>query len=140
MKKLSEAGVPVTVMTAPIIPGINDFELPNLLKVASENGARGAGFTIVRLNGVLPIIFENWIRKHFPDRADKVLNKIKSVHGGTLNDSQFGRRMRGEGPIAEQIRQLFMIYSNKYFKDKEPKPYNLSLFKRPDKNGQLTLL
>jgi len=140
MKKLSEVGVPVTVMTAPIIPGINDFELPQLLKAASENGACGAGFTIVRLNGVLPIIFENWIRKHFPDRADKVLNKIKSVHGGTLNDSQFGRRMRGEGPIAEQVRQLFLIHKNKYFKDKVSTPYNLSLFKRPGKNGQLSLL
>ena len=140
IKKLSETGVPVTVMTAPIIPGINDFELPQLLKAASENGAVAAGFTMVRLNGVLPIIFENWIRTHFPDRADKVLNKIKSVHGGSLNDSQFGRRMRGEGPIAEQIRQLFSIYKNKYFKDKTASPYNLNLFRRPNKNGQLSLL
>jgi len=82
-----------------------------------------------------------FLRKHFPDRADKVLNKIKSVHGGTLNDSQFGRRMRGEGPIAEQVRQLFMIYKNKYFKDKaSPPPLDLSLFKRPGENGQLSLL
>ena len=140
MRKLSAVGVPVTVMTAPIIPGINDFELPKLLKAAAENGASNAGFTMVRLNGVLPIIFENWLRTHFPDRADKVLNKIKSVHGGSLNVSKFGRRMRGEDPIANQIRQLFTIHKNKYFKEKSVTPYNLSLFKRPSKNGQLRLL
>lgn len=140
IETLAKNNIPVIVMTAPIIPGINDFELPQLLKSASEAGALNAGYTMIRLNGALPIIFEDWIRRHFPDRADKVLNKIKAVHGGKLNDPKFGRRMVGEGTIAEQVRQLFEISKKKYFKDKITPPYNLSLFKRPGKNGQLSLL
>lgn len=137
---LSNNNIPVTVMTAPIIPAINDFELPQLLKAASDAGALNAGYTMVRLNGALPIIFEDWIRRHFPERADKVLNKIKAVHGGKLNDAKFGRRMVGEGPIAEQVRQLFEISKKKYFSNKVKPVYNLNLFKRPNKHGQLSLL
>jgi len=140
IETLAKNNIPVIVMTAPIIPAINDFELPQLLKAASEAGALNAGYTMVRLNGALPIIFEDWIRRHFPDRADKVLNKIKAVHGGKLNDPKFGRRMVGEGPIAEQVRQLFEISKKKYFKDKTTPAYNLNSFKRPGKNGQLSLL
>jgi len=140
IETLSENNVPVIVMTAPIIPGINDFELPDLLKAAANSGALSAGYTMVRLNGALPVIFEDWIRRHFPLRAEKVLNKIKAVHGGKLNDPKFGRRMTGEGPIAEQVRQLFEIAKQKYFKNREVPPYNLERFKRPGKHGQLSLL
>lgn len=139
IETLSENKVPVMAMTAPIIPGLNDIEIPDLLKSVSSAGALTAAYTIVRLNGALPVIFENWIRKHFPDRADKVLNKIKSVHGGKLNDSDFGRRMIGDGPIAEHVRQLFGISFKKYFKNPKLPKYNTSLFRRPSKIGQLSI-
>lgn len=139
IETMSKNNVPVMAMTAPIIPGLNDIEIPKLLKSVSNAGALTAAYTMVRLNGALPVIFENWIRNHFPDRAEKVLNKIKSVHGGKLNDSDFGRRMIGDGPIAEQVRQLFAISFKKYFKNPSLPKHNLSIFKRPSKVGQLSI-
>src|ERR1700744_792374 len=97
IQKLSEIGVPVRVMAAPIIPGLNSNEVPDIIKAAADRGARAAGFTIVRLNGAISEIFTDWIYKAFPDRAEKVLNLIKNCHEGKLNDSEFGRRMSGEG-------------------------------------------
>ncbi len=140
IETLSKANIPVNVMTAPIIPGLNDYELPELLKSAAAAGARTAAYTMVRLNGVLPAIFEAWIRKAFPLKADRVLNNIKSTHEGKLNESRFGVRMRGKGPMAEQVRQMFGISYKKYFSSaKSIPPYNLEAFKRPGKNGQLTM-
>src|SRR5471030_1371008 len=94
IQKLSEKGVPVRVMAAPIIPGLNSNEIPDIIQAAADRGALSAGFTIVRLNGSIGEIFTDWIRKAFPDRAEKVLNAIRACHDGNLNDSEFGRRMR----------------------------------------------
>ena len=118
IEALSNAGIPTIVMAAPMIPGLNSHELPGILEAAASHGASGAGYTIVRLNGALGEIFSDWIRKAFPDKADKVLNLIKECHGGKLNDSRFGTRMRGEGNIAESIRQLFHSSKKKYFNKK----------------------
>lgn len=116
---LSENGIPVNAMLAPIIPGINSHEILNLAKAVSDNGALSFGFTVVRLNGAIGQIFADWIKKALPDRADKVLNQIAECHGGTLNDSRFGIRNRGEGKIAVQIHDLVRLARRTYFRDKE---------------------
>jgi DNA repair photolyase len=133
---LAKAGVPVGIMNAPVIPGLNHHEIPQILKAAADHGARGAGMTIVRLNGSIALLFEDWLKKNFPDRADKVLNQIRSLHGGALNDSQFGRRMVGEGNIADAIHQLFRSAKKKYFHDNRLPPLDLTKFR---KGGNLSL-
>ncbi len=138
VKTLSENGIPVNVMIAPIIPSINSHEILPLAKAASDYGALSIGHTIVRLNGAIGEIFSDWIKKTMPDRADKVLNQIESCHGGTLNDSRYGTRMRGEGKIAEQINNLVKLARQKYFKNKAIPKLNCDLHE-PYKNGQLKL-
>ena len=110
ISELSKVGLPTGVMTAPMIPGLNDFEMPAILKASAENGALSAGYTVVRLNGVINQIFEDWLRKNFPDRFDKVWHMIQNCHNGNVNDSRFGTRMRGEGNFAEMIRATFKLH------------------------------
>ena len=107
IRALAEAGIPVGVMTAPVIPGINDHELPDLLSAAAEAGASFAAYVPVRLPHAVRPLFEDWLSRHFPDRKEKVLNRVRSMRGGRLNDSRFGSRMRGEGLFADHIAQLF---------------------------------
>src|SRR5476649_2162917 len=109
IQKLSEKGIPVRVMAAPIIPGLNSNEIPDIIKAAADRGALAAGFTIVRLNGSIAELFTDWVHKSFPDRAEKVLNMIAACHSGQLNDSRFGKRMSGDGNIAQSIQQLFRM-------------------------------
>ncbi len=135
---LSANGIPTSVMMAPIIPGLNDHEILEMAKVVAEKGARDMYHTIVRLNGDVATIFEDWLRKNFPDRADKVLNKIKSCHGGTLGDNRYGKRMSGEGKIAEIISAQIKLARKKYFADKKTIAYNLELYEKV-KNPQLSL-
>jgi len=136
MKKLYDAGIPVGVMTAPIIPGLNDHEIPKLVEAAANAGAAFAGYTVVRLNGSIAVLFEDWIRTAFPDKADKVLHQIAECHGGKLNDSRFGLRMSGEGPLAENIKSMHRIARERYMKDRRLPPMNTSGFIR---DGQLNL-
>jgi DNA repair photolyase len=138
--ELSTLGIPVRVMAAPIIPGLNSHEIPSILKAAADNGAKDASYIIVRLNGQIGFIFEDWIRKTYPDKADKVLNLIRSCHGGTLNESRFGVRMKGEGKEAESIASLFKVAYTKYFNASEMPALNTALFKNnPEAPEQLTL-
>ena len=109
VEKLAAVGIPVGVMTAPVIPGLNDHELPALLSAAAEAGATFAAYVPVRLPYAVRPIFENWLERHYPERKEKVLNRIRSMRGGELNDARFGSRMRGEGPFARHIAQLFSI-------------------------------
>lgn len=109
VEKLAAGGIPVGVMTAPVIPGLNDHELPNLLSAAAEAGATFAAYVPVRLPYAVAPLFEDWLARHFPERKDKVLNRIRSMRGGELNDANFGSRMRGEGLFAQHIAQLFSI-------------------------------
>lgn len=138
VKVLSENGIPVNVMIAPIIPGINSHEILSLAEVASSHGAVSIAHTIVRLNGAIGEIFTDWIKKTMPDRADKVLHQIQNCHGGTLNDSRYGARMRGEGKIAEQLNNLIRLARLKYFKDKGMPKLNCNLHEQY-KDGQLKL-
>ena len=138
IETLASRGIPVGVMIGPIIPGLNNHELAEIIETAAIKGASSIGYTMVRLNGAVGKIFENWIQTHFPDRAEKVLNQIKSMHGGNLNDSEFGRRMRGEGKMADSISQLYHLMKAKYFSDRSFPPYNLTAFRRPGDN-QLSL-
>jgi DNA repair photolyase len=128
VQKLSEKGIPVRVMAAPIIPGLNSNEVPNIIKAAADRGALAAGFTIVRLNGSIADLFSDWIYKAFPNRAEKVLNMIRSCHDGNLNDSDFGRRMSGEGKVAESIHQMFRMACNRFLDGREMPEYDYSLF------------
>ncbi|GAB3204072.1 DNA repair photolyase [Pontibacter aydingkolensis] len=128
VRQLSAVGIPVNVMVAPVIPGLNDSEIPQIIKQAAEAGAQHAAYTIVRLNGSIGPIFEDWIQEAFPDRAAKVLSQIADCHGGSLNDSRFGTRMRGEGKFAEAIAKLFKMSKQKYMAGRSIKPFNYSHF------------
>lgn len=136
VEALAKAGIPVGIMNAPIIPGLNHHEIPAIMKAASEHGAMGAGMTMVRLNGSIGKIFEDWLRKNFPDRFDKVWNQICAVHGGNVNDSVFGRRMTGEGNYAEVVQQLFRSAKRKYFEGRSMPSMDLTKFR---KGGNLNL-
>lgn len=135
---LSENNIPVNAMLAPIIPGINSHEILNLAQAVSVNGALSFGFTVVRLNGAIGKIFEDWIKKTLPDRANKVLQQIADCHGGNVNDSRFGIRNRGEGKIAQQINDMAHLARHKYFKDKSFPKLDTSLYEQY-KDGQLKL-
>ncbi len=138
VKLLSDNGIPVNVMIAPIIPSINSHEVLPLAKAAADHGAVSIAHTIVRLNGAIGQIFTDWIQKTMPDRADKVLHQIESCHGGKLNDSRYGTRMRGEGNIAQQIHDLMRLARQKYFKDKGMPKLNTELHEQY-KTGQMKL-
>jgi len=139
IEELSKNGIPAGIMTAPIIPGLNSSEIPELIKVAADHGASSAGFTMIRLNGAIGTIFTDWIQKNFPDAADKVLNQIKEVQGGQLNDSRYGIRMKGEGVLADSIKQLFKSAKVKYLSGRSSYELDTTIFKRPSQNGQLDL-
>jgi len=138
VRLLSENGIPVNVMLAPIIPGINSHEILPLAKAAADYGALSIAYTVVRLNGAIGEIFTDWIRKAMPDRADKVLHQIAECHGGTLNDSRWGNRMKGEGELAQIIRSQVLLARRKFFSGKEFPPLNTTLYDQY-KGGQLQL-
>ncbi|MDH7447434.1 PA0069 family radical SAM protein [Aquimarina sp. 2201CG14-23] len=115
LEKLNTIGIPTNVMMAPIIPSINSHEILSLSKEVSARGAKSIGYTIVRLNGAIGQIFTKWLEHTIPDRKDKILHQIMECHQGNLNDSTFGRRMKGSGKIADQIHQMFAIARQKYF-------------------------
>ena len=129
MGALHRAGVPVGVMTAPIIPSLNDHEIPKLIEQAATQGASWSAYTIVRLNGALGPLFTDWLKQTFPDRADRILNQIADCHGGQLNDSRFRTRMAGEGQYARQIGQLHRIACQKYLDGRQPAELTTALFR-----------
>jgi DNA repair photolyase len=138
IERLSSNSIPTNVLIAPVIPGLTSADIPDVMKMSSAAGARSASYILVRLNGAVADIFSDWVVKQFPDRAKKILNQVAACHGGQLNDSRFGRRMRGEGQVAELIRQLFAISKNKYFKEHEGLKLNISAFDA-NPTGQLKL-
>jgi len=116
---LSENKVPVNVMVAPVIPGLTSDESLNILKSVSDAGALSFGYTLVRLNDAVEPVFIQWIENHFPHRAAKVLNLIRSMRGGKLGEKKHFERYNGEGNIAEMIHNTFKIGKKKYFEGKE---------------------
>jgi DNA repair photolyase len=137
IETLTQNGIPCGVMVAPIIPGLTNYGMPKVIEAAGKAGAYTAGYTIVRLNGAIAELFTDWVHKNYPDAAHKILSQIQECHGGTLNDSRYGSRMRGEGKIAEQIRLLFNMSRKKHMTAKPFYELNLKAFKRPEK-GQLS--
>jgi DNA repair photolyase len=125
-------------MMAPIIPGLNSDEIPTLIKAAADAGTSAAIFTVVRLNGAISEIFSDWIYKAYPDRAEKVLNRIADCHEGKLNDSRWGNRMRGDGQVAESIHQLFRISVNRFLSGRSLPSFDLTHF-TPASGKQLGL-
>ena len=125
-------------MMAPIIPSINSHEILPLVKKVSELGATSVGYTVVRLNGAIGEIFTNWVEKAYPDRANKILHQIEDCHNGTLNDSAYGTRMRGEGKIAEQISMQFKLARKLYLKERNFPPLDFTKFDKYQTN-QLNL-
>lgn len=109
MKLLAEQGIPVGIMCAPVIPGLTDHEIPNVLRRAQESGAKQAGYTIVRLNGQIGAVFENWLYKAYPERAQKIWHRIQDCHEGKVNDSVYGNRIKGTGKIAQIIEDTFKL-------------------------------
>ena len=138
IETLSKAGVPTGIMNAPIVPGLNDNHIHDVIKAASEAGAKWAGYTVVRLNGAIGPIFHDWLYKAFPDRADKVWNMICACHEGHVNDSRWGNRIVGDGKYAELIKNQFKLYCKKYGMNETKMEYNTSDFRRV-KNQQLPL-
>ena len=116
---LSENRVPVFVMMAPIIPSLNSHEIIPLVKKVSELGASDVYYTMVRLNGQVGQIFSDWARKTIPDKAERILNQIAETHGGSLNDSRFKTRMRGEGVIADQVKATMLLAKKKFLTKKK---------------------
>ncbi len=113
IRMLSQAGIPVSVMVAPIIPGLNDYEIPAILQAAKAAGACSASYIILRLPYGVKKLFGDWLETHFPDRKEKVLNRLRDMRGGKLNNAEFHQRMRGEGAFAEQVRSIFQMSVNR---------------------------
>ncbi len=121
IEELSAAGIPVIALAAPLIPGLNDHEVPELLAQAARAGARTAGYTIVRLPYAVAPLFAEWLDRHAPGHKDKILSRIQSMRGGKLYDAKWGVRMKGEGILAEQIKALFSVSRRKAgFRDDLP--------------------
>ena len=119
-------------MVAPVIPGLNDSEIPAILEAAKEAGAGAAGYILLRLPLTVQPVFEEWIRRCRPDSAEMVLGRIKETRGGKFNDSSWGQRMVGTGLIADQIRALFKTFQKKFQLDRQLTPYNYDDFQRPN--------
>lgn len=137
IEALATAGVPAGVLVAPVIPGLNDHEIPAILQAAAAAGATNAGFIVLRLPGQVQPLFEEWLEIHAPGRKKRVLNRLREMRAGELNDSRFGHRMRGQGLYSEQIRNLFELSRRKVGIERRITRLSTAAFRRP--NQQLAL-
>jgi DNA repair photolyase len=141
IRAIAEAGVPVGVNVAPVIPGLTDQEMPAILEASAEAGAKFASFVLVRLPYAVAPLFETWLEQHFPDRKVKVLNRLRELHGGKLYDSTWGSRGRGGGPYADQMEQVFRINCRKAgLNQGERASLSTAAFRVPGSVEQLGLL
>jgi DNA repair photolyase len=139
VERLAAAGIPVGVMVAPVVPAITDHEMPKILEAAASAGATSAGYVVLRLPGAVTGLFEDWLERYFPDRKEKVLNRLRDLRGGKLYDPRFGSRMRGEGLFADQIRVTFETFKRRYGLDKPRPELSTAAFRRPGQGVQLGL-
>lgn len=137
IQMLNEAGIPVGVNVAPVIPGLTDHEIPSILDAAQRAGARAAGFQLLRLPGRVAELFVDWLNRNYPERGAKVLGLIRESRGGRLTDSRFHLRFRGEGEYTEQILRLFKVTRRKLGLEDRFPPLSIGSFRRP--SCQMTL-
>jgi len=131
---LSRAGIPVGVLLAPLIPGLTDHEIPSLVQAAVAAGARCAGHVTLRLPHAVSPLFEQWLETHFPEKKEKVLNRLRALRGGKLYDAEFGKRMRGEGIFADQMDRLFDVACRKAGIAGNRLELSTAAFRRPAKD------
>ena len=139
VRMLADAGVPAGVMTAPLIPALNDHELENLLEAAHDAGATGAAYTLLRLPHDVKELFESWLDEHYPLRKARILSLIRQIRSGRLNDPRFGKRMHGDGKYAELIGRRFKRACAKLGLDRDRMPTRCDLFEPPSTAVQLPL-
>jgi DNA repair photolyase len=140
IRELTAAGVPVTVNVAPVIPGLTDVEVPSILQAISEAGARRASWVLLRLPYQIKDLFLDWLQRCVhPDRARKVESLLRQARGGKLYDGRTEVRGRGKGVFAEQIAQVFDVYTRKYGLNRDVRPLSTAHFRRPDVGGQMGL-
>src|SRR5215472_6971314 len=133
---LSAAGIPTSVMAAPMIPALNDQELEAILEAAAASGARWAGYVLLRLPYEIKDLFREWLAEHFPDRAAHVMSLIRDMRGGRDYDSRFGTRMRGTGPYAQLLSNRFRLACNRLKLNSQPRsPLETTLFRPPGPSG-----
>ncbi len=137
--RLNSEGIPVGVLVAPVIPGLNEHEIPAILGAARQAGARSAGYTLLRLPYGVKDIFSAWLAEHLPEARQRILGRIRDMRGGALNDSRFGSRMRGEGAQAENIRRLFAVSATREGLNERSAQLSTASFRNPA-GQQLDLL
>jgi DNA repair photolyase len=136
VEALRAAGIPVGVMVAPVIPGLNDSEIPAILNRAASAGAQAAGWILMRLPKPVDQLFVDWVERHFPERRERILGRVRQCRAGNLSDVRFGHRMRGQGVYAEQIRALFQAAARRAGLDKQLDPLSTASFRRPPRPGE----
>ncbi len=136
MTALARAGVPVAVMIGPVVPGLNDAEIPRILAAAARAGARSASWVLLRLPKPVDELFDQWLAEHLPERRERVLGRIRETRGGRISDSRFGHRQRGQGEYAEQIAALFAVAARKHGLDGRLPPLETGAFRPPARAGE----
>jgi DNA repair photolyase len=136
LRRLAEAGIPTGVMTAPVIPALNDSEMENILEAASQAGAHHAGYVLLRMPHELAVLFEDWLRLHYPLKADHVLSLIRQSRGGKDYDSAFHTRMKGQGIFAELIAKRFRLACQRLGLNVAREKFDSSIFRSPEHNKE----
>jgi DNA repair photolyase len=140
IRRLTEAGCPVRVMASPLIPALTDHELEAILAAGREAGAVAASWIVLRLPGEVSELFREWLARHFPDRAARVMGRVRALHGGRDYDPDWGRRMTGEGPFADLMRHRFAVAVKRLGLATDLPPLRTDLFRVPPRSGdQLSL-
>jgi DNA repair photolyase len=135
IRALSSAGIPVIVSVAPIIPGLTDYEIESILEKAADAGARYAHYSMLRLSHELKDLFKQWLAAERPDRAERVMSLVRQTRGGKENDTRFGLRMVGEGPVADMLIDRFRLARRRCALDRKIAPLRTDLFKVPPRPG-----
>jgi len=137
IEELSKSGVRMGIMMGPMIPGLNEHEMQRIMKAAADHGATFTAYTFIRLNGAIKFLFHDWLYKNLPGHADKVWHLIEQSHGGQVNDTRYGVRMRGEGNIAQMVAHQYKKYGKLYHMNAEEWSLDTKIFRVPGAQGKL---